>query len=58
MLMATLRGQLGYIVACAMGFASIYYGFAADGDASGSMHYNSDKAELVSIPSSNLSVPW
>ncbi|KAK7738390.1 hypothetical protein SLS53_006205 [Cytospora paraplurivora] len=36
---------LGYIVACAMGFTSIYYGFAADGDTSGKMHYNSVKAE-------------
>lgn len=41
-------GQLGYIVACAMGFTSIHYGYAAEGNDAYSLHYDSKKAQSVS----------
>lgn len=50
--------QLGYIIACIMGFTSMYYGFAAEGDDSGKPHYNSDKAETVSVLVLQLILPW
>ncbi|KUI59691.1 hypothetical protein VP1G_06871 [Cytospora mali] len=36
---------VGYIMACIMGFTSMYYGFAAEGHDSHKEHYNTHKAE-------------
>lgn len=40
--------QLGYIIACAMGFTSMHYGYAAEGDDAHRPYYDSEKAKSVS----------
>ncbi|ROW04798.1 hypothetical protein VMCG_04914 [Cytospora schulzeri] len=41
----SVGGQIGYIMACAMGFTSMHYGYAAEGDDAHRPYYDADKAE-------------
>lgn len=48
MLTVIWRGKVGYVVACVMGFTSMYYGFAAERGDFDKSYYNPIKAEIVS----------